>query len=408
MTDPSLDRFFDRVVNDPTLSRRDVLRRMSALGLVVGGGSLLAACGGVEGTAEDDGSQQDRAASVNHPKTEIDRLNFTNWPLYIDVDEKTKKRPTLEAWEREHGATIKYSEEINDNEEFFGKVRAQLERKQDIERDIVVLTDWMAGRWIKSGFVEPIDKKNVPNAENLVDTLKSVPFDEDRSYTLPWQSGMTAIGFDRRRAGDIKSIEQLFDPKLKGRVTLFSDAREVANLFLFKAGKDPANATIDDVLAAIEEAKKANDSGQVRRFTGNDYTTDLTKGNVWATMAYSGDIIQLQADNPNLEFVIPEEGGTLWSDNMMMPLKVQHAYAAETFMNHVYQPEVAAQIAAYVNYVTPVKGTQEVLAEEDPELAENELIFPDDQTLGRLRSYVNLEPAEERRMNEAMQQVVGG
>jgi spermidine/putrescine transport system substrate-binding protein len=219
---------------------------------------------------------------------------------------------------------------------------------------------------------------------------------------------MTGIGYNKKKVGrEIRSFKDMFDPEFKGRVSFLGDPRDASNFILLKNGKKPEDATIDDVLAAIEELDKANRSGQIRRFTGNDYTTDLTKGNLWITQAYSGDVIQLQADNPDLEFVIPDEGATLWSDNMLMPAKASDPYAAETYMNYVYDPQVAARIAAYVNYVTPVRGAKEELMKKDPKLAENELIFPSDETLANLHPFVNLTEDEERQMNEAMQAVVG-
>jgi spermidine/putrescine transport system substrate-binding protein len=243
---------------------------------------------------------------------------------------------------------------------------------------------------------------------NLVGDLRKSPYDPHRDYTVPWQSGATGIGYDPRKTGrEIKSFKDMFDPKFKGRVSFFSDPRDATNFILLMQGKDPATAKIDDILAAIEVIDKANRSGQIRRFTGNDYTQDLTKGNLWVAQVYSGDIIQLQADNPDLKFVIPEEGATIWSDNMLIPAKAQDPYAAEVYMNYVYDPEVAAKIAAYVNYVTPVKGAKEVLMKSDPKLASNQLIFPDDATLAKLHPFVNLNEDEERQMNEAMQAVVG-
>jgi spermidine/putrescine transport system substrate-binding protein len=266
----------------------------------------------------------------------------------------------------------------------------------------------MAARNVRLGYLEPLDKKNIPNIKNLQPTLKSPPWDPKRTYSLPWQSGMTAIGYNKSKTGrEIRSWKDLLDPKFKGRVSFLSEGRETANAFMLMEGKSPEDATIDDILAAIERVDEANRSGQIRRFTGNDYTTDLTKGNLWACHAYSGDVIQLQADNPDLEFVIPEEGATIWSDNMLIPKKAENPYAAEVYMNYVYDPEVAAKIAAYVNYVTPVVGAKEILAKQDPKLASNQLIFPDDETLAQLHPYVNLNEDEERQMNEAMQAVVG-
>ena len=217
---------------------------------------------------------------------------------------------------------------------------------------------------------------------------------------------MTAIGYNRKKTGRaLHSVNDLFDPKFKGKVTFLSDPHDSAGLMVLLAGKKTEDATLDDMMGAIDKIDQANKSGQIRRFTGNDYTTDLTKGNLWVSVAYSGDLSQLK--NPNLKFVIPDEGAILWTDNMMMPQKPPHPYAAETMMNYVYDPKVAAKIAAYVNYVTPVVGAKEVLAKTDPKLAQNQLIFPSDETLAKLHPYVNLNEDEEKQVTEAMQAVVG-
>jgi spermidine/putrescine transport system substrate-binding protein len=377
------------------LSRRELVRRAGAAGLALS----VAGCGGIESGAN---KKKPPAAAVSHPKEPLDQLSISNWTLYID--KKVNKD-----FVKEFGVKgFKYTEDVNDNEEFFGKIRQPLAQGQDIGRDIVVLTDWMAARMVRLGYLEPLDKKNIPNAENLQPALADPQWDPGRKYSLPWQSGMTALGYNRAKTGrEIKAYKDVFDPKFKGRVSLLSDGRDASNLVLMRDGIKPEDATIDDVLAAIEEIDKANRAGQIRRFTGNDYTQDLTKGNLWISQAYSGDLIQLQADNPDLEFVIPEEGGTLWTDNMLMPAEATNPYAAEVYMNYVYDPEVAARIAAWVNYVTPVVGAKEALMKSDPKLAENQLIFPSDETLANLHPYVNLDEDEERQMNEAMQAVVG-
>jgi spermidine/putrescine transport system substrate-binding protein len=384
------------------LDRRQFLQRAMASGLTLSSASaLLAACGGIESESNNKPGASKTPASAKHAKTAITALTISNWPLYID-------KKTVKLFDKEYGGKTKYTEDVNDNEEFFGKVRQQLSQGRDIGRDIMVLTDWMAARTVRLGYDEPLDKANIPNAKNLQPSLQNPQWDPGRKYSMPWQSGMTAIGYNKKKTGrEINSIKDLFDPKFKGRVSLLSDAREVANLIILRDGKKPEDAGIDEVLAAIEEVDKINRTGQIRRFTGNDYTTDLTKGNLWLAHAYSGDLIQLQADNPDLDFVIPEEGATLWTDNMLMPKHAQHYYAAETWINYVYRPDVAARIAAYVNYVTPVVGAKEELAKSDPKLAENQLIFPTDETLAKLHPYVNLNEDEERQMNEAMQAVVG-
>ena len=399
MTDPSFERALEAHLAE-RLSRRRFLGRAGSLGLAATALPVLAACGGVEGTAEKKPERQ-KAVTANHPRTEIGNWTFANWPLYIDKKE-------LKAFDREFGGKVKYVEEINDNNEFFGKVRQQLERGRPIDRDIVVLTDYMASRWVRNEYAEPIDKRNVPNMANLVSNLKSINYDPRREYTLPWQSGAIGLGYDVKRTGrDIRSIKDLFDPKFKGRVSMLSEPYDSACTVLLGDGVDASKATLDQILGAIEKIDAANQSGQFRRFTGNDYTTDLAKGNVWIALAYSGDLVQLQSDNPDLRFAYPEEGAMLFTDNMMLPAKAENYYAAETMMNYVYEPEVAARIAAYVNYISPVEGVQEILAKTDPELAENELIFPPDNVRSGLRAYPALSPGDERAMQEAMAKVTG-
>jgi spermidine/putrescine transport system substrate-binding protein len=339
--------------------------------------------------------------TANHPKVAISELDFSNWPLYID-------KKILKDWDKQYGGKVKYTEEINDNPSFFGKVREPLQRGQSIKRDIVVLTDWMAGRWVRSGYAEAIDKRNVPNIKNLQPGLAHPKFDPNRNFTLPWQSGMTAIGYNKEKTGRaLTSIKDLFDPKFKGKVSMLEDPYDSAGMVCLMNGVKTADATQDDIQKAIDKIDEENRKGQIRRFTGNDYTTDLTKGNLWVSLAYSGDVVSLQADNPQLEFLIPDEGALLWTDNMIIPQKAPHPYAAETMMNFVYEPEVAAKIAAAVNYVTPVVGAKEALAKTDPKTAQSQLIFPDDQTRAKLQPYFTLTAQQERQMNEAMQKVVG-
>jgi spermidine/putrescine transport system substrate-binding protein len=396
--DRSLELFFEELV-EGRLSRRQVIRRLGAAGLTLSAtGSFLAACGGVKGT--DKGTPIDTNAS--HMPTAVKQLNFSNWPTYID-------KQVLKDFEKAHpGSHVKYVEEINDLEEFFGKVRQPLQQGSSLNRDIVVLTDWMASRWIRGGWVEPIDKKNVPNEKNLQPSLRHPKFDPNRNFTLPWESGMTAIAYNAKKTGrKLDSVDDLFDPKFKGKVTMLSDPRDSAGLVAIGMGKKMDSVTLDDMLAAVDKIDQANQKGQIRRFTGNDYTTDLAKGNVWVSVAYSGDIQGLKPDNPDLEFVIPQEGGILWTDNMMEPQKPPHPYAAEVMMNYVYQPEVAAKIIEAYAYIPPVVGTQQVLERTDPKLAHDPLVFPSDADRAKLQGYPSLTPSDEDKMVEAMQKVVG-
>jgi spermidine/putrescine transport system substrate-binding protein len=385
------------------LSRRTFLTRAGGAGLTLTGlPAIFAACGGVEGTQEQaEERKAERRETVSHPKTEIGDWTFSNWPLYMD-------KSLLKAFDRKYGGKVRYLEDINDNYEFFGRVRQQLEQGRPIGRDLVVLTDYMAARWVRNGYCEPIDKKNVPNANNLVENLKTINYDPERTYTLPYQSGAIGVGYDIKRTGrELTSVQDLFDPKFKGRVTMLSEPYDSACTVLLGDGVDASEASLDQILGAIEKIDKANQEGQFRRFTGNDYTTDLAKGNVWVSLAYSGDLVQLQSDNPNLRFSYFEEGNMAFNDNLLMPAEVEHPYAAETMMNYLFDPQVAAKLAAWVNYISPVAGAKEILLETDPDIANNELIFPPEEVQVKLKAYPALEPADEREMQEAMASVTG-
>src|SRR5215213_7230181 len=402
MSDPRIERALEEFFESERLSRRRFIGRAGSTGLALSSlSAVLAACGGVEGEADKAEDSKPKAAEVNHPKTQIGNWTFANWPLYID-------KSVIKDFNKKYGGKCKYVEEINDNFEFFGKIRQQLENGTPIGRDIITPTDYLVSRLVRLNYVEPIDKKNVPNAANMVDNLKSINYDPERNYSMPWQSGAIGLGYNIKKTGrELTSVKDLFDPKFKGRVTMLQEPYDSANTVLLGDGVDASKATIDQILGAIEKIDKANRDGQFRRFTGNDYTTDLAKGNVWVSLAYSGDLIQLQSDNPDLRFAYPEEGAMLFTDNMVMPAKVEHPYAAETMMNYVYEPEVMAKIAAYVNYIPPVKGVKEILAKTDAKLAENELIFPSEDVASNLHPYPALSPGDERKMQEAMAQVTG-
>lgn len=407
MSRGDVERYVDRLIANE-VTRRRLLRQGAAGAMSVGALAWLAACGddGIE-SGGGEKTEKERAAIA---KGEIAKdLYIANWPLYIDVDEKTKKRPTLENFKKEFGTEVKYVEEINDNTEFFGKVRQQLAQGQSGGRDLFVVTDWMAGKMKQLDYVQRLDKSALPNVQaNLIERLKSPPFDPTREYSVPWQSGMTGIVYRKDlTGGELKSVNDIFDPKFKGKVTMLTEMRDSVGLTMLGMGADPEKDGNDKALAAIEKIDKANRDGQIRRFTGNDYIKDLPKGDVVAAFGWSGDAVALKADNENIEFLFPEEGFMLWTDNMQIPVGAPHAYTAEVFMNYVYDPEVQAKIAAYVNYVTPVNGTKEVLAKDDPETAENELIFPSEQTLAPAKIFRDLNEADAMEIDEAFQAAIG-
>ncbi len=386
------------------MTRRELLRRGAAGGAAVTFPSLLAACGG-DGIEADEAQPGDETRPTD--TTLARTLRFANWPLYIDVSEDEKTRPTLEKFEREFGVNVRYIEEINDNTEYFGRIQAPLRQGQSIDRDLIVLTDWMASRLIELGWLEKLDKEAIPNADNLLPNYADVDWDPGREYSLPWQGGMTGIGYNRERVGgEITSVDQLLDDRrLRGKVTLLSEMGDTVPLVMMAQGNDPREATQETFDQAIERIQDALDRGQVRQFTGNEYTGMLSRGDVWAAFAWSGDVIQLQFEDEALQFAIPESGGNLWADNMLIP-KGGDVYTASTYMNFVYRPEIAAEIAAWVNYITPVVGAKEAMREIDPELARNPLIFPTEEMLSRV---VNTPPefSNNQEFRERFEQLLG-
>lgn len=363
-------------INRP-LTRRALVQRGAAGVTILSLPGLLAACGG----GGDGGGATGEVEDV---------LNFANWPLYIDVDEDTKKRPTLDKFTEETGIKVNYFEEINDNSTYFAKVQGPLSQGRSIDRDIFVFTDnsRFPSLLIENGWVEKLDRDLIPNIENLIPAQQSPPFDPDREYSLPWQSGMTGIAWNPKvSGGDVTSIEQLLtDPALKGKVTMLTEMADSIGLVMKQNGDDPTSVDDASFDAAIAKVQAAVKSGQIRRFTGNDYAEQLTSGSVAAAVAWSGDIVQLQIDNPDLKFAIPDAGGMIWTDNMLIPLGGS-APTASTFMNFVYDPANQAPIAEYVNYVPPVAGTKDALTALDPEIANNPLIIPDDATLDQVSGF---------------------
>jgi spermidine/putrescine transport system substrate-binding protein len=337
-----------------------------------------------------------------------DELVFANWTAYIDLSEDEKSRPTLDQFTEETGVRVRYLEEVNDNEEWFGKYQAQLAQGDDIGRDIVVLSDWMAARMIRLGYVQKKDKSAIPNEENLVESLRSPGWDPQREFSLPWQSGMTGIAYNKKlTGGPVTTIEQLLtDTKLKGKVTMLTEMPDTMGIAIAATGGDPENVTPEAFETALDMIRQAVDSGQIRRFTGNDYIDDMVAENVWAGLAWSGDVISsIQPENPDVEFTVVETGSHLWTDNMLIPLGGD-VFTASTFMNYVYDPAVAAQIEAWVYYICPVEGAQEEIRELDEAAAESPLIFPPEETLANTFIF-DAEAADNQDLKEQFQAVIG-
>ncbi|MDX6535179.1 MAG: spermidine/putrescine transport system substrate-binding protein [Gaiellales bacterium] len=380
------------------LTRRELLRRAGVAGGVVAGASLLAACG--SSGSSDDTTTPAASGPATIDKTVSPNWTFSNWPFYIDV--KGKNHPSLDLFDKEFSTKTKYLEDIDDNETFFGKVKAQLEAGQSIDRDIVVLTDWMAGKWVALGYAEKLDKSVLPNVvKSQTSALRGRSIDPNDEYLVPWQSGFTGIAYNPKLTGrELTAISDLWDPAFHGKVTLLTEMRDTLGLVMQDIGIDPSACTIDDAQAAVDAIQPHVDSQQVRRFTGNDYAQDLAKGNVVACMGWSGDVVQLQFDNPDLKFVIPDKGGIIWTDNLLIPKGSENAYNAHLWMDFCYRPEIAAMIEAYVNYICPVDGAKEALITNDPDTANNPLIFPPQETLDNVKTFKALTPEEEAGFNE--------
>jgi spermidine/putrescine transport system substrate-binding protein len=356
---------------NPRMTRDELLRRGAAAGALLSFPALFTACGGGDGNGDGGGEV-------------LDVLNFSNWPFYMDV--QGKRHPTLDQFTQQTGIEVNYFEDINSNDEYFAKIQGRLSQGEGIGRDIIVATDnsRFPALYVDQGWVQELDKELIPNIENLIDAQASPPFDPERTYSLPWLSGMDGIAWNEEITGPVTSVTQLFeDTTLKGKVTVFSEMADTLGLVLLDNGDDPASVTDEDFDRALERVRAAVDSGQIRRFTGNDYVQPLSTGDLAACIAWSGDIASVVADNPNLKWAIPEKGGIIWTDNMMIPLGGS-VPTASTYMNFVYDPKIAAQVAVGTSYISAVKGVKEEATKLDPASANNQLIFPDDDTLSRV------------------------
>ena len=373
------------------VSRRALLAGAGA----VAGASALAACGSGGGSA---GAAKDT-------------VRWGNWPLYLDVDDSGKKYPTLEAFTKQTGIKVKYFEDYNDNDEFFGKVQAQLKIKKDIGYDLVCPTDWMAARWIRLGYTQKYDAANIPNKTNILDTLASPSFDPKRESSLTWQGIMGGFGWNvEKNPKGIRTLDDLFAPANKGKIVVLSEMRDTIGIILRAQGVNLGTVTENQFMNAVDFLAKKIADGWIRGVKGNEYAEDLTSGDAIAVIGWSGDMFILKSENKGkFDFAIPESGGTISGDNMMIPSTVTAEAKANTekLINYYYDPAVAAEVAAYVNYVCPVKGAQAEMEKIDPELAKSEFIFPSQKTLANLSVFRSLTPAEETTWTEAFQKAAG-
>lgn len=393
------------------LSRSAVTRRRLLQAAGIGTAAVAAAACGAGGGATDPTTGPAPVPTGPEDMSDTQKtLAWSNWVEYLDLDEDSGTRPTLDAFEEATGIKVTYTEDINDNNEFFAKVRTQLEQGQSIDRDMVILTDWMAAQWIQSGFAQKLDKSMIPNSVNLIPRLQNVSFDAPRDFTLPWQGGFAGLGYnipamqDTLGVDSLNSLDQLFDPALRGRITVLSEMRDTMGVIMAWQGNDPSNFTDDQFQQAIAALAEQIDNGQIRQVAGNDYLDALGTGDVIAVIGWSGDILTLGDD---FGFALPESGATLWTDNMLIPSTSTHKKNAEQLMNFYYEPAIAAEVAAYINYLCPVTGAKEAMADIDPALADNPFIFPSEEKLNASFVFMELTPEQNEAYQRDFQAAIG-
>jgi spermidine/putrescine transport system substrate-binding protein len=404
----------------PAISRRQVL----VGGALAGVAAFVAACGtsGTAGTptpspaaspspAGSAGASPSAAPSEGVTATPSAEVNWANWSYYMDVDPNdTSRFPSLELFTAKYGTKVNYQEIIEGNEDFFGKIRGPIQAGKDTGWDVMTLTDWMAARLIRLGWVEKFALNNMPNfVANLKDVYKGLDWDPTPDQHAPWRSGMTSLGMNTDKTGNVTSLMSLFtaDPKWKGKVEYLTEMRDAIGLAMLAQGLDPSKATRDDCDKAVALMQQAKADGVIRDVKGQSYTEDLKNGDAVLAMAWSGDMVQAQIDLSTLVFVLATEGGMLWTDNSMIPKGAVHKGTAELLIDWYYQPANSALVSAGVDYISPCKGSDELLVKAKPEEANNPLINPPADWLARLYDFAILTEADETYFNEQFAKVIG-
>jgi spermidine/putrescine transport system substrate-binding protein len=391
------------------LSRRQFLLRSGAVGAAgLTLPQLLAACGGDDDSATTEPSSAEPVTEPTDGGGGGETLFFENWPAYVDPTEDGLTG-TVDRFVEATGIDMTYTEAYNDNTEYFAKIQPLLGRGDPIDPDIIAPTSWLVGRLINLGWLDKLPLDQIPNAVNLRDDLVKPSWDPTGEYALPWQTGFAGIAYNLDVTGrELTSVDDLFDPAFAGKIGALTEMRDTIGVILLSMGVDISTLTsFDEAAPAFDKLEKAKSDGQIRRFHGNDYFDDLSNGNFAATIGWSGDVAQIQLDNPAVRFLFPPTGATSWADAMVMPKGAANRDSAAKWMDFVYDPVQAAQLTAWVQYVSPVKGVREEIEKIDPDLANNTLIFPDDETLGLARSFANLSEDVEAEYDAAFSKIVG-
>ena len=378
-----------------SLSRRGLFKGLGLGAAALGAGSL-AACSGSSGPG--DGS----AGSVR----------WANWTYYLDYDEETGTYPSLDAFQEATNIRVEYFEDIDDNKTFIAKIKDQLKLGQDTGYDTFCLTDSSLVRLLEQDQLMEFDRSLLPNVgEQMIPLVQKASFDLDRTWSIPYQAGMTGLVYNTKLyPKGVKQVSDLWARDLKGKVSLLSEQDDTLGLVMLEQGVDVEGDWGDDeFFTALEAVERQLASGQVYTVKGNSYTQDLQTEAVWAGMAWSGDVTMLndEAGEEIWKFVVPDAGATLFIDSFCMPTSTESADQVHQLVDYYYKPEVAAQVAAYVQYVTPVAGAREAMEQIDPELAANPLIFPDEEMSSRVFDMRTISSEEDNRYAQAYQKALG-
>ncbi|WP_106398052.1 ABC transporter substrate-binding protein [Actinocorallia populi] len=399
--------------HDPLLGRglthrRDFLRLMG-----LGGLGLAAAACGVGGQGGQENVTGSEVEEFWAGRSETGELSWASWVGYIEDD-----RATLENFTEATGIRVEYKEVINETSEWFGKINEPLRAGQSIGFDLMVMTNGIQLEQCRQlGYLAPLDHSRLPNfAAHVGEPFKDPAFDPGNTFTVPYMSGITGIAYNTKYVKEpITSWSDLLNPKYKGKIGMMGDSQELGSAGLFLIGVDPEKSTPADWEKAA--AKLREQRPLVRKYYYQDYIEAVTKGDVWVTMAWSGDAYSLAG--PEVEFVIPEEGGTIWTDNLCIPRTAENPVSALKMIDYLCDPAVNAPLTEFITYITPVPGTKDVLRrkadaatgeakEELEEFLSSPLVYPGEADLAKLRRYRTLDQAEKEQYQKIFTPIVQG
>jgi spermidine/putrescine transport system substrate-binding protein len=387
------------------MHRRQQLTRRTALAGLGGTAAALglAACA----PAGDGGASSEALVPATDMSDSEKVLIWNNWPGYMDLSEDELSKPTLDRFQAESGITVEYLEDYNDNDEWYGINRNELIAGKDVGADLICPTEWMAARLVRDGQVQKLDVATMANHKNVAPAYLGAAYDPNREFTVPYQGILGGIAYNKELYKSLtgkdapKTIEDLWAPELNGRVVLLSEMRDSVGLIALAKGLDIASDssfTEDAFNSVIEDIAALFADGKIKAFAGNEYMDGFAADEYVAGIVWSGDVSQMNtsAEYEKYGFFLPESGGTISADVFTVPMGATHKKNAEALINFYYDPKNAAELAAYVNYITPVVGAYDEAIKIDPVLAENQLIFPNEQFLSLTHAFRALTAQEEQ------------